>query len=74
MYSVIHETTTEFSNLIDAMAFAKTLNRFVTIKGDDFELCGVFGASGVIDNKLPDGSEYTFFKRRDSISARKKDL
>lgn len=72
MYTVVSEDSKEFNTLIDAMAYAATLGRFVTIKGDGMEICGVFGAAGVVDGKLPDGSDYTFFKRRDSIKARRK--
>jgi hypothetical protein len=35
--------------LDQAMAYAKTLNKFVTIKGPEFEVCGIFGVDEVTD-------------------------
>jgi len=45
-----------------AMAFAKTVGMFVTIRGPDFEVCGVFGVDTVRDGKTPDGVAYTWNK------------
>lgn len=50
--------------LNDAMKFAKGVGLFVTIKGPEFEVCGVFGADTIKDGKCPDGVEYTWMKRR----------
>lgn len=72
MYTVVSEDSKEFTTLIEAMAYAKTLGTFVTISGEGMEICGVFGVAGVENGKLPDGNEYTFFKRRDSLKARRK--
>ena len=55
--------THQFTSLDEAMAFAKELGEFVTIKFDGKEVVGVFGATGVTDGKCPDGIEY-FWKRR----------
>ena len=74
MYTVVSEDSKEFQTLTDAMAYAATLGTFVTIKGEGMEICGVFGAAGVVDGKLPNGGEYTFFKRRDSIRVRMRGL
>jgi len=52
----------EFSTLDLAMAHAKALNVFVTIKGDEFEVCGVFGVDSVSDGKCPDGVAYDWNK------------
>ena len=52
----------EFATLDLAMAHAKLLNVFVTIKGDEFEVCGVFGVDSVRDGKCPDGVEYDWNK------------
>jgi hypothetical protein len=44
------------------MSFARIVGMFVTIKGPDFELCGVFGVDSVRDGKTPDGVPYTWNK------------
>mgnify|MGYP003341306889 CR=1 FL=1 len=51
-----------FSNLNEAMAYAKTLGQFVTIKSDDFEVCGRFGVDSVENGKTPDGYTYDWNK------------
>ena len=48
--------------LTEALAFAKTVGMFVTIKGSDFEVCGVFGVDSVKDGKCPDGITYDWNK------------
>jgi hypothetical protein len=48
--------------LDEAMAFAKTVGMFVTIKGPDFEVCGMFGVDAVKDGKCPDGVAYDWNK------------
>lgn len=45
-----------------AMAAAKKLGFFVTIKSPDFEVCGVFGVDTVKDGVCPDGVEYDWNK------------
>ena len=52
----------EFLTLDLAMAHAKALNVFVTIKGNEFEVCGVFGVDSVSDGKCPDGVAYDWNK------------
>ena len=52
----------EFLDLASAMDHAKSLNEFVTIKGDGFEVCGMFGVDSVKDGKCPDGVEYDWDK------------
>ena len=52
----------EFETLDLAMAHAKALNVFVTIKGDEFEVCGVFGVDTVANGKCPDGVAYDWNK------------
>ena len=54
--------TEEFSTLDLAMGYAKTLNKFVTIKGETFEVCGIFGVDSVKDGKCPDGIDYDWNK------------
>lgn len=50
MYKVIYkEIVTAFPSLDLAMAYAKTLNMFVTIKGGEFEIVGKFGVDEVTD-------------------------
>jgi hypothetical protein len=45
-----------------AMAFAKNVGVFVTIKGPEFEVCGMFGVDSVKDGKCPDGVAYDWNK------------
>ena len=52
----------EFEDLTSAMDYAKSLNEFVTIKGDNFEVCGMFGVDSVKDGKCPDGVAYDWNK------------
>lgn len=52
----------EFATLDLAIAHAKLLNVFVTIKGDKFEVCGVFGVDSVRDGVCPDGVAYDWNK------------
>ena len=52
----------EFASLELAMACAKTLDRFVTIAGPDFEVCGRFGVDSVRDGRCPDGVKYDWNK------------
>ena len=49
-------------DLNEAMAYAKTVGIFVTIKGPEFEVCGVFGADSIKDGKCPDGVAYDWNK------------
>ena len=52
----------EFIDLMEAMAHAKSINEFVTIKGPDFEVCGKFGVDSVTNGKCPDGVAYDWNK------------
>lgn len=52
----------EFADLAGAMDYAKSLNEFVTITGDGFEVCGMFGVDSVKDGKTPDGATYDWNK------------
>ena len=54
----------EVIDLSAAMAFAKELGILVTINGGGMEIVGVFGADSIRDGKLPDGHDYTWYKRR----------
>jgi len=64
MYKVICNDTEldRFITLNEAMAFAKTVGTFVTIKGDNFEVVGRFGVDCVVDGKCPDGIAYDWNK------------
>ena len=65
MYKVIgKEETFKVLTLAEAMNLAKHMNEFVTIKGADFEMVGIFGADSIKDGKCPDGIDYTWMKRR----------
>jgi len=65
MYKVISKnefTLNSCPTLNEAMAFAKTVGIFVTIKGPEFEVCGVFGVDAIKDGKCPDGIAYDWNK------------
>jgi hypothetical protein len=48
MYTVIcGDESTEFDDLAAAMNYAKETNMFVTIKGNGYEIVGVFGVDNV---------------------------
>ena len=50
MYKVISKDNEQnFDDLNSAMSYAKTLNLFVTIKSNEFEVVGKFGVDEVID-------------------------
>ena len=49
-------------SLDEAMAFAKIVGTFVTIKGPDFEVCGRFGVDAVKEGLCPDGVAYDWNK------------
>lgn len=52
----------EFVDLASAMDYAKSLNEFVSIVGNGFEICGMFGVDSVVDGKTPDGVAYDWNK------------
>jgi hypothetical protein len=65
MYKVISKSGLPLfgcDTLNDALAFAKTVGVFVTIKGADFEVCGIFGVDTVKDGVCPDGVVYDWNK------------
>lgn len=63
MYKVISkDTEVEFASLDLAMAHAKKLDVFVTIKSSNFEIVGMFGVDSVVDGKCPDGVAYDWNK------------
>ena len=65
MYKVKSKTKIiEVMTLDDAMKLAKEMNELVTIKGDAIEIIGLFGGDFVLEGKCPDGSDYTWKKRR----------
>lgn len=51
-----------FADLESAMAHARVLDQFVTIKGPDFEVCGRVGVDTVKDGVCPDGVKYDWNK------------
>jgi hypothetical protein len=61
MYKIVDQEQ-DFEDLETAMAFAKELNKFVTIQGPDFEICGMFGVDSVKDGLCPDGVKYDWNK------------
>jgi hypothetical protein len=65
IYKVIgKEETFKVLTLAEAMNIAKHMNEFVTIKGEDFEIVGIFGVDSIKDGVCPDGVDYTWKKRR----------
>jgi hypothetical protein len=65
MYKIKSKTKIiEVMTLDDAMKSAKEMNELVTIKGDAIEIVGLFGVDFVVEGKCPDGSDYTWKKRR----------
>jgi hypothetical protein len=63
MYKVIgKEETFKVLTLAEAMNVAKSMNEFVTIKGTDFEMVGIFGVDSVRNGKCPDGVAYDWNK------------
>jgi hypothetical protein len=63
MFKVIYnEKEVDFDTLSLAMAYAKTLDKFVTIKCNEFEVVGKFGVDSIKDGKCPDGVTYDWNK------------
>ena len=65
MYKIISKNGLPLNScptLNQAMAFAKIVGTFVTIKGPDFEVCGRFGVDTVRDGLCPDGVAYDWNK------------
>ena len=65
MYKVISKSglpLNSYDTLSEAMTFAKTVDMFVTIKGPEFEVCGIFGVDAVKDGLCPDGVKYDWNK------------
>lgn len=63
MYKIIgKEETFKVLTLAEAMNVAKSLNEFVTIKGPNFEVCGIFGVDSIKDGLCPDGVAYDWNK------------
>ncbi len=65
MYKVMNKVGVELGECLTlelAMAAAKRLGSFVTIKGPEFEVCGMFGVDSVQDGRCPDGVAYDWNK------------
>ena len=63
MFKVVSKNNvSEFDTLDLAMEHAKTLAVFVTIKGSEFEIVGMFGVDSVKDGVCPDGIAYDWNK------------
>jgi hypothetical protein len=63
MYKIIgKEETFKTLTLGEAMNVAKMMNEFVTIKGADFEIVGMFGVDSIKDGVCPDGVVYDWNK------------
>lgn len=67
MYKVISKAGLVLNlclTLDEAMTFAKAVGTFVIIRGSNFEACGHFGVDSIKDGVCPDGTMYTWMKRR----------
>ena len=65
MYKVLYDDMiVEAVDLAQAMAYAKTVDRFVTITNGDTEIVGRFGVDSIVDGQCPDGVEYSWMHRR----------
>jgi hypothetical protein len=63
MYKIIgKEEEFKVLTLAEAMNVAKSLNEFVTIRGPDFEIVGMFGVDSIVDGLCPDGVKYDWNK------------
>jgi hypothetical protein len=64
MYSVIlgNAELERFITLNEAMSYAKTIDAFVTIRSEDFEVVGRFGVDSVKNGVCPDGIAYDWNK------------
>jgi len=65
MYKLINKVGVELAEcqtLDLAMDAAKRVGFFVTIKGADFEVCGMFGVDSIVDGVCPDGVKYDWNK------------
>jgi hypothetical protein len=65
MYQVISKSGLPLNScpsLDEAMSFAQIVGMFVTIRGPDFEVCGIFGVDTVRDGKCPNGVDYDWNK------------
>lgn len=65
MYKVIDKVGVELAEcqtLALALDAAKRMGFFVTIKGADIEVCGIFGVDTVKDGLCPDGIAYDWNK------------
>lgn len=52
----------KFIDLLDAISYAKSINKFVVIKKADVEICGIFGVDSVVNGLCPNGEVYTWSK------------
>jgi len=65
MYRVKSKTKKiDVLTLDEATKIATEMNELVTIEGQGTEIIGLFGVDSVLDGKCPDGSAYTWKKRR----------
>jgi hypothetical protein len=64
MYSVIFDKSEleRFITLNEAMSYAKTIDAFVAIRSEDFEVVGRFGVDSIRNGKCPDGIAYDWNK------------
>jgi hypothetical protein len=59
---IYNSESTEFEDLTQALACAKALGKFVTIRVAGMDLVGIFGVDSIKNGKCPDGVAYTWNK------------
>jgi len=59
---IYNSESKEFEDLTQAMAWAKVIGKFVTIRIAGMELVGKFGVDSIVDGKCPDGVAYDWSK------------
>lgn len=75
VYYLWHENVPcykQFDDLLGALAYMADIRRqalcddikFITMVGENANQVGKPGVDAVVDNKLPDGTDYTWTKRR----------
>lgn len=73
MYKIIgKEQTFRVLTLSEAMNVAKSLNEFVSIVGEGFEVVGMFGVDSIKDGVCPDGVKYDWNKASRIGAAKKR--
>lgn len=68
------EKQVNFGTLDAAMTFSKSLGVFVSIDDGKMEMVGCFGVDSIRNGILPDGTDYSWYKRRKPDAKKNRDL